>query len=31
VAVAANVADVALRALRAGRIKGTRFKVEAVD
>ena len=31
VAVAADVADRALRALRAGRIKGTRFKVEAVD
>ncbi len=31
VAVAAGVADQALRALRAGRIKGTRFRAEAVD
>jgi ATP-dependent RNA helicase DbpA len=31
VAVAADIADAALQALRAGRIKGTRFKVEAVD
>ncbi len=31
VAVAAEVAERALQALRAGRIKGTRFKVEAVD